>query len=211
MTEPLLVMHQASFLENGRTVHAVDVAVHAGDFVVVTGPESSGKTLLLRGALGLIAPHRGRVLLFGVDPAKDHHDAVTDARGRVAFASDKAPLLANMTLRDNLAVPLLMRSLSIDVVRASVDEMIDHFELRPFSDRRPHEITSRAHRAALLARAMLQPVDFLILDEPLQDALTDHALRVRHMAGAALLIAAQDAGRFPNATRTVALPPPDPR
>jgi putative spermidine/putrescine transport system ATP-binding protein len=144
----------------------VDVDVGAGDVVILLGDVDDGVGGLLSCALGLQAPHSGRALLFDVDATVADHDMLLALRQRVALASLQAPLLSNMNVRDNLVIPLAMRSQPEARVRADVEALLAELELSSTLLRRPHELTPRQHREILLARALLLPVDLYLLDEP---------------------------------------------
>lgn len=200
----LLTVEDATFVESGREVRGVRLHVAPGEIVCVLGPEDTGKSLALRGALGFAPRTAGRSSLFGIDPAEAPHDVLMGARTRAALCSDQAPLLANLSVRDNLLVPLLMRSRPRAEAGAAVERVLDALDIAGFAARRPHELKPRQHRAALLARAVLQPVELLVLDEPIESDAASDLIMARVREGAALLWAADEPGRFP-ATRIVTL------
>src|SRR5215218_4374404 len=67
-----------------RVLTGVDLRVAEGEFVAIAGPNGGGKTTLLRLALGLERPTRGRVLLFG-EPATSSRD-----RSRIGYLAQRA-------------------------------------------------------------------------------------------------------------------------
>lgn len=144
----------------------VNVDVATGEVVLLVGDVDDGIAAILPCALGLLAPRAGRALLFDVAVAAADHDTLLRLRLRVALASLQAPLLSNMNVRDNLVVPLAMRSQPEAKVRADVEALLGELELSSTLLRRPHELTPRQHREILLARALLLPVELYLLDEP---------------------------------------------
>lgn len=200
----VLAVQHATFVESGRQVEGVSLYVAPGEIVCVLGPEDTGKSLAVRGALGFTRRTAGTSSLFGVDPEQAPHDALMAARARAALCSDQAPLLANLSVRDNLLVPLLMRSRPRAEALAAVEHVLERLDIASFATKRPHELKPRVHRAALLARALLQPVDLLVLDEPIESDSASDLVMERVRGGAAVLWAADEPGRFP-ATRIVTL------
>jgi ABC-type multidrug transport system ATPase subunit len=144
----------------------VDVEVVAGEVVVLAGDSDEGVAALLTGALGLVTPVAGRATLFGVDVAIADHDVLLAVRARAALATLHAPLLANLTVRDNLIVPLAMRSIDEQHARVQVEEILVELQLTETLGRRPHELSPRQHRELLLVRSLLLPADLYLWDEP---------------------------------------------
>jgi ABC-type transporter Mla maintaining outer membrane lipid asymmetry ATPase subunit MlaF len=167
---------------------AVDVDVEAGDVVVLVGDPDDGVGALLGCALGLAPPREGRVWLFDVEVPGADHDALLALRGRAALSSQLAPLLSNLTVRDNLVVPLAMRSRAEPEARAEVEAMITDLELLETLGRRPHELTVRQHRELLLARALLLPAELYLLDEPPLSSRLLGRLPQLAAAGAAVVV-----------------------
>lgn len=198
-----LVIEGASFREPGHgVVEDLSLSVGPGEIVLVTGPSGTGKSLAMRGAAGLAAPLRGRVLLFGADPSRLHHDALMAVRQRTAYASENAPLVANLTVRDNLTTPLLMRGMTWADAKARVDTALERLAIDEHALKRPHELSQVQHRMAILARALVVPADLMILDEPsrgLDDGRNDvvvELLRMLASDGAAVLLSVGDASRW---------------
>ncbi len=201
---PLLSIEHASFNEPGHgTVGPVDVVVEPGEIVLVVGGEGSGKTLLLRGSLGLAKPREGTVALFDTPLADLDHDALMALRARCALSSTAAPLVANQTLFDNIALPLWMRG--SPGAALVVSELLERLELVDVSARRPDDVLPRHRDLALLARALAVPAQLMLLDEPPITPAARALLRARVESGAAALIAVRHEALFPEATRRVLL------
>lgn len=200
----MLSVDQASFHEPGHgSVGPLDVRVEPGEIVVAVGGEGSGKTVLLRGCLGLAPPRAGRVALFDQDLDALDHDAVMTLRGRCALASAAAPLMANQTLFDNIALPLWMRG--APGAALVVGELLERLELADVAARRPDDVLPRHRDLALLARALAVPADLYLLDEPPVTPAVRVFLRARIDAGAGALITVRHEALFPEASRRVLL------
>ncbi|HPQ38007.1 MAG TPA: ATP-binding cassette domain-containing protein [Synergistaceae bacterium] len=66
---PILEFHNVSFgYENRRVLEDVTLSVSSREFASIVGPNGGGKTTLLKLALGLLTPRKGRVTLFGTSP-----------------------------------------------------------------------------------------------------------------------------------------------
>ncbi|MCC7071177.1 MAG: ATP-binding cassette domain-containing protein [Deltaproteobacteria bacterium] len=199
-----LSVDHASFHEAGHgSVGPIDVVVEPGQIVLAVGGEGSGKTVLLRGCLGLAPPRGGRVCLFDQDLAGLDHDAMMSLRGRCALASAAAPLMANQSLFDNIALPLWMRG--APGAAHIVGELLERLELTDVATRRPDDVLPRARDLALLARALAVQADLYLLDEPPVSPAMRGLLHARIDAGAAALITVRHEALFPEASRRVLL------
>jgi ABC-type Mn2+/Zn2+ transport system ATPase subunit len=162
----------------------------------LAGPNGSGKTTLLRALLGLLRPWRGEVALFG-RPA----GAV---RSRVAYAPqiDQVDWEFPATVGDVVMMGrygrlgLLRRPGAAD--RAAVARALEQTRLVDLAQRQVGELSGGQQRRMLIARALAQEADLLLLDEPMAglDAPSQHELltlfeELRN-AGKTLLVATHD-------------------
>ncbi len=88
-----------------RVIEEVDWSVAAGEFWVVAGQEHSGKSDLLMLAAGLMSPAAGSYKLFGSD-TKDFGEAELAERLRVGFVFQGGQLFNQLTIAENVALPL---------------------------------------------------------------------------------------------------------
>lgn len=199
---PLIEVENATFADAGLVPSTdVSLTLTAGQMIVVHGGEQSGKSTLLRGLLGFVPLTKGRAKLLGTDiSAPLTHDAWMDLRARCAYASWTSPLLSNLTVFDNLAIPLLMRSIGEANARADVERVLAHLNLEDVALKRPHEILGKKQRAAVLARALLLPSEVLLVDDPpYDDSDVDRALHEALGAGKGVIVALKNNTRFPDA------------
>jgi putative ABC transport system ATP-binding protein len=171
----------------------VDLVVQPGETIVIVDDDDHETGALLLCALGLAPLRAGRAELFGVDVAEATHDDLRALRMRAALASLQAPLLSNLNARDNLVVPLAMRSVDQSRARADVDAIIAEAGLEAACTRRPHDLLPRHHREFLLARALLLPAELFLLDEPPPSSKLLHRLPALTDAGAAIVITTSSA------------------
>ncbi|MFM8435388.1 MAG: ABC transporter ATP-binding protein, partial [Planctomycetia bacterium] len=90
-------------------VRGIDLAIDAGEFVAITGASGSGKSTLLHMLGGITRPTAGRVLLEGVDLAALDDDALAVVRRRrIGFVFQRYNLLPELSLVENVALPLVL-------------------------------------------------------------------------------------------------------
>jgi ABC-type cobalamin/Fe3+-siderophores transport system ATPase subunit len=157
----------------GRTILQIDsLTIPAGSFVGILGTNGAGKTTLLKICSGLIEPTRGQVRIDGVDLTQLSPWRRCGLRRRIGYIPQSAEYNAELpfTLREVVAMgrtsvrPLLSRLCKEDYT--IVDEWIDKLGL---SDRRNQTFRSLSggqQQKALIARAMTQDPEVLMLDEP---------------------------------------------
>lgn len=158
---------------NGRMVlDDVDLEVETGEWITLIGPNGAGKTSLLRALAGLL-PHRGTVLIETPDGAmRDvRHDLSVRARARLlAYVPQQPTVPVGLTV---LQYVLLGRAAHVlyfgierhhdhDVAQRSLDVL----GLDRLSNRRVEEVSGGEWRRVVLARALTQEADLLLLDEP---------------------------------------------
>ena len=206
---PLLRLQDACFDDTGYgSVEDVDLVVHAGELVVARGGAGTGKTVLARGCAGFVEAVSGEVELFGTPLFGLVHDALLALRARISFASSSAPLLSNQSVRDNVALPLVMRGVDPKEIARVVDDVLARFDLGPVAIVRPEDLLPRDRELALNARALAVPAELFILDDPMLPPAALALLMDRVKAGAGVLAIVRNAALFPNATRVVELRAP---
>lgn len=152
--------------------HRFDLVVAAGTAVVVIGDEDSGVGDLGRYVLGLKRPISGKVEVFGAPVgALPYHDLLLFRR-RIGYHPVGDGLLQNLSLRDNVALPLRFAS---DHRLAEVDDrvatLVEDFRLRATAGLRPAAAKEEDRRRAAIARALALDPDLVVLEAPF-DGLT---------------------------------------
>ena len=178
----------------------VDLRVEEGEFVAIAGPNGGGKTTLLRLALGLERPERGRVLLFG-EPARTFHD-----RARIGYLAQRTRIgvHAPVTVRELVEAgrtPLrpLGRVRAED--REAVAEAIERVGLTQFARRPLTRLSGGQQQRAFIAKALAARPKLLVLDEPTtgvdveaQEALAALLDRLHNELGVTILYVSHEFG-----------------
>ncbi len=175
-TAPPLVFREVDLRERpDHPEQRFSLTVTKGTTVVAVGDEDSGVLDLGPWALGLARPPAGRVEVFGAPiGALAYYDLLLFRR-RVGYHPAGDGLLQNLTLRDNVALPLRFAS---DHRQAEVDgrvgQLLDDFRLRSVATLRPAQANEEDRRRAALARAVALDPDLVVLEVPF-DGLTSRA------------------------------------
>ena len=136
--------------------------VREGEVLAVIGPNGSGKSTLLR-VLGLLErPALGSVSFRG--RAVDAGRALAERR-RIAMVFQQ-PLLADMTVGDNVTLGLSFRGVAADECETRVGRWLERLNVAPLRDQRARTLSGGQAQRVALARALVLEPDVLLLDEP---------------------------------------------
>lgn len=162
---PLLTFDQLDLGAGGD----FSLAVAEHETVVVLGDEPSGVNQLGRCALGLGLPRRGTVLTLGTDIARLPRRQQLAFRRRVGYLPQGDGLLQNLTLRDNIRLPLRFGSdFQSDDIEGRVDVILAQLRLRPAASLRPADASDEWRRRAALGRALAFDPELVVLEQPFE-------------------------------------------
>ena len=154
---------------DGRPLLAgLDLTVPTGGNLLVTGPSGSGKTRLLKVIAGLECPAGGRVRVAGRDIWPGDGALGMAGRVRLGFAFATGGLLSNLSLAENVALPLRFLGVSAAEVQARVKSALLRLGLGSVAQLRPHAVSSAARKHANLARVLALAPALVLLDDPLE-------------------------------------------
>jgi len=147
--------------------HPTDRSVASGELLAVMGPSGSGKTTLLALVGGLDRPSRGRVLVEGTDVGGLNPRALAVLRRRtVGYVFQDLNLLAGLTARENVAIPLELDGQSPRTARRAADEALESVGLGSLADRFPDDLSGGEQQRVAIARALVGGRRILLADEP---------------------------------------------
>ncbi|OGL61573.1 MAG: hypothetical protein A3I72_08790 [Candidatus Tectomicrobia bacterium RIFCSPLOWO2_02_FULL_70_19] len=159
-----------TYLRGGAPIRAlagVDLAVHAGEFLAVTGPSGSGKSTLLHLLGAMDTPSEGRVLIGGRDLAGLDDAALSRIRREeVGFVYQFFHLLPTMTALENAALPLILQGKPWGEARARALELLARVGLAGRGEHLPRELSGGEMQRVALARALVPRPRLLLADEP---------------------------------------------
>ncbi|WP_396451490.1 methionine ABC transporter ATP-binding protein [Leucobacter aridicollis] len=151
----------------------VSLTVPRGAVFGVVGESGAGKSTLLRMMNGLDHPTSGRVLFDGIDLSTLTKRELNAVRHRIGVVFQSFNLVGNLTVRDNIALPLrLQRGRGAEVSRR-VAELVDFVGLGPRLDHYPAQLSGGEKQRVAIARALATHPTLLLCDEP-TSALDTH-------------------------------------
>ena len=152
------------WLDGTHVLRGLDLAVSEGEWINIIGPNGAGKTTLLRAMLGLVA-YDGSISIAGLARLRRGERA-----RKVAYVPQTPVIPRGMLVADYV---LLGRTphRSIFAGETSDDrdiaaEVLDRLDLHGFGDRAVQSLSGGERQRTVLARALAQQADVLLLDEP---------------------------------------------
>ena len=157
-------------LQQIEVLHSIDLDIAAGDFVALMGPSGSGKTTLLNLIGGLDAPSSGSISVGGQRIDQLSENALAKWRAaNVGFVFQFYNLLATLSARKNVELPLLLTRLSSAQRRQRADVALQLVALADRAAHKPNELSGGQQQRVAIARAIVSDPVLLVCDEPTGD------------------------------------------
>ena len=148
-------------------LRGVDISVGAGEVLAVMGPSGSGKSTLLHCPAGVLTPDAGEVTFDG-----RHVDRMPDKRRsrlrrtEFGFVFQFGQLVPELTIRENIALPLLLGGAGRRAASAAARSWMSRLGLAESADRLPGEVSGGQGQRAAVARALIAGPRVVFADEP---------------------------------------------
>jgi len=160
-------------------VRGVDLAVDPGDFVAITGASGSGKSTLLHMLGGISRPTAGRVFLEDVDLAVlGDDDLAAIRRRRIGFVFQRYNLLPELSLVENVALPLALDGVAAARSDVAAREALEAVGMAHRAGHRPDELSGGEQQRGAIARALVTSPAVVLADEPTGALDSENSARV---------------------------------
>jgi len=156
-----------SFGDND-VLQGVDLDVYQKENVVVLGRSGSGKSVLIKIVCGLLKQDSGIVNVLGEDVNKLNDRQLRELRLKVGFSFQSSALYDSMTVRENLAFPLVrnVRHLSRKEVTSQIESILNDVGLVQTIDQMPAELSGGQRKRIGIARTLILRPQIMLYDEP---------------------------------------------
>jgi osmoprotectant transport system ATP-binding protein len=198
---PMISLEQLTKRYPGQSepaVRALDLAVPAGEIVVLVGPSGCGKTTTMKMINRIIEPTSGTIRLQGEDVTRTSPD---ELRRRIGYVIQQIGLFPHLTIAENIAtVPKLLKWPSAKI-KARVDEMLDVVGMDPsvYRARYPKELSGGQRQRVGVARALAADPPVMLMDEPVgavdpiaREKLQNEFLRLQEEIGKTIVFVTHD-------------------
>jgi putative ABC transport system ATP-binding protein len=161
----------------GRTwvLRQVSFDIAAGEFVSIMGPSGAGKSTLLS-ILGMFDSDFGGEYWLADQPVHElpHKKRAELGRKHIGFVFQQYHLLDDLTVYENLEIPLSYRDVARSERQSIVADMLDRFGIVGKKDLYPSQLSGGQQQLVAVARAMVASPDLILADEPTGALHSDH-------------------------------------
>ena len=156
-----------SFGDN-NVLAGINLEVYKGENVVVLGRSGTGKSVLIKIISGLLKPDKGIVNVLGKEVEKLNDKELQEFRLKIGFSFQSSALYDSMTVRENLAFPLVRHSkqMTEKEVDDAILNVLDAVGMEQAIDQMPSELSGGQRKRVGIARTVILRPEIMLYDEP---------------------------------------------
>jgi phospholipid/cholesterol/gamma-HCH transport system ATP-binding protein len=181
-------------------LQGVDLEIERGEIMVVIGQSGSGKSVLLKHLIGLLAPDRGEIYVDGCEITALARQGRLDFARRFGYLFQGAALFDSLTVAENVAFGLeRYTTFGRDEIRQRVTESLEMVGLRGVEELMPSELSGGMKKRVGLARAIAYKPEIILYDEPSTgidpiraDSINDLILQLKRELGVTSVVITHD-------------------
>lgn len=148
-------------------IQDIDLSISRGEFVAVMGPSGCGKSTLLNIVGTLDRPTSGSYLLDGKEVGSLTTSQLTAIRkGKIGFIFQSFNLIDELTVRQNVELPLTYLNISASERRNRVGELLERMNMSHRVNHYPRQLSGGQQQRVAIARALVTNPDIILADEP---------------------------------------------
>lgn len=145
----------------------IDLRVQKGEFLGIMGPSGAGKTTLLNLISTIDRPSSGKIIFEGRDLGEINDRELSKLRrNSIGFIFQDFNLLDNMTVEDNIALPLALEKKNHRDILNKVEEISRFFGINKHLKKYPYQLSGGQKQRAAAARALITSPSVIFADEP---------------------------------------------
>ncbi|HEY8278908.1 MAG TPA: ATP-binding cassette domain-containing protein [Bdellovibrionota bacterium] len=167
-TENILEIRNAKKRFKEKIVHdGLSISLRRGEILSLFGGSGTGKSVALRCVIGLERIDSGEILFGGRDISRLSETNLTDVRKRIAYVFQNGALFDSMTVKENLAYPLVEHTdLSDAQMEEKISAMLELIKMQGSENLLPASLSGGMQKRVGLARAIILEPEVILYDEP---------------------------------------------
>lgn len=145
----------------------INLEIEKDEFTAIMGPSGSGKTTFLNVISTIDKPTSGNVFIEGQDITKLKEPNLSYfRRKKLGFIFQDFNLLDNMTLKENIVLPLILMKVSYETIQKRLESISYKLGIKEILDKHPYEVSGGQKQRAAAARAIITEPSLILADEP---------------------------------------------
>jgi len=165
--EKIIVFDDVSIaFEENRVLEGISFQLDHGETKILLGVAGTGKTLILKMALGLLKPDRGHIYVLGHDVTAMREEDLFALRRQIGMIFQESALFDSLTVKENVGYRLIEEGTSDEELERRVREALRFVELERTIDMFPSELSGGMRRRVAIARAIITQPEVLLYDSP---------------------------------------------
>ncbi len=163
-------------------LNGINIEIKKGEFVAIMGPSGCGKSTLLN-LLGLLdEPTSGEYIFNGTDTSGfNERERAALRKGNIGFVFQSFNLIDELTVFENIELPLMYLGISQDMRKKKVEEALERMSMMPRRNHFPQQLSGGQQQRVAIARAVVADADLILADEPTGNLDSDHGDEVMNL------------------------------
>jgi len=165
--QPVIVFQDVSISFEGNTVlDGISFSLERGETKALLGVAGSGKSTILKLAMGLVKPARGQIWVLGQEVSAMKEEDLFELRRKIGMVFQESALFDSLTVRDNVAYRLIEEGVPEEKLQKRVEEALRFVELEHTLNMLSSELSGGMRRRVAIARAIVDQPEIVLYDSP---------------------------------------------
>lgn len=153
--------------ETTPVLHHIDFSVKKGEMVALLGSSGSGKSTMLNLMAGLMKPTEGRIFIADHNIALMNENKLAEfRRTHIGFIFQAYELIANLTVRENVELPLVFQSVHPSIRKKKALALLEQVGIPDKAEMFPSQLSGGQQQRVSIARSLITEPSIIFADEP---------------------------------------------